>query len=107
MKILGHEVRIIEIDPGMMGGHTSGTTAMGRSSIGKGQIELDAGLKDDVKASTLMHEMVHVIADHMYLRMTEEQVSGLAVGLYACMKDNPHIFCPIARGEDLKFIERR
>jgi hypothetical protein len=42
----------------------------------------------DAIKSTLIHEIIHVISDFNHLELTEEQTSGIAIGLYSVFKDN-------------------
>ena len=94
MRVLGHRVEVQSSDPGMWS-----DTGMGRSSIGACSIQIKSSLPCDAFNSTLLHELLHMIADHSALGLTEQQIASLAAGLYTIMRDNPAVFINIAQGE--------
>jgi hypothetical protein len=93
MKLLGHRIEIQGCDPSMWT-----DTGMGRSSIGTCKILIKSTMPCDAFNSTLLHEILHMIADHSALNITEQQNSALAAGLYSVMRDNPIMFQNISNG---------
>ena len=63
-------------------------------------INVRIDIADDSIIETLLHECIHAISSGMKLSLTERQVHGLGVGLYALFKDNPDLVsllpCPRA-----------
>ena len=64
-------------------------TCYGRVQCHKGRIHLEAGQSHDALRDTLLHECVHAIDYAMKTGLEERQVSTLATGIYALLKDNP------------------
>jgi len=83
LSILGmkHEVTYFK-------SHDGNDGAMGRSHIKHGIINICDEMPDDIQEQTILHEVVHIISDHLELEMKENQVGGLATGLYAFIKEN-------------------
>jgi hypothetical protein len=54
----------------------------------KNRIEIDRNLHPDKAGETFLHEVIHAIEQNMNLRMTENQVNNLALGLYQFLKNN-------------------
>ena len=89
ITILGHTYHISECDPGMWC-----SNGMGRSDVRRGTIELNIAMTDDVKRSTLIHEVIHQLADILdisSIRESESNISALAAGFYTILKDNPEL----------------
>lgn len=86
IKILSHKVKVIKNSPGnwSQGG-------LGRAYIKDGQILLNADQAEDTLKSTLVHEIVHYVADLLSLELSEQQVDGIAMGMFTVLKDNPDI----------------
>lgn len=91
IKIFNQEFEIIERD-------SWSDTGMGMSNSKTGEIWLYKGLKDDIKLSTLLHEIIHLIMDNMGLnacieddKKLEQIVTGLATGLFHVLRSNPGI----------------
>jgi hypothetical protein len=66
IDILGHEFVYRSEDPSIWTG-----TGMGRSSVKDALILTNAGMAPSVQASTLLHEIVHVIADLLSVQASE------------------------------------
>jgi DMSO/TMAO reductase YedYZ molybdopterin-dependent catalytic subunit len=56
------------------------------------EIEIKQELDEQVKMSTLLHELVHLIAEMNEQELDEELVCILSTGLYQIMADNPGLF---------------
>lgn len=84
LRILGHQVSIRRIFSTWTMGEK-----IGESDCDRGEILILAGLESSVDEATVLHEAIHVISDHLSLDVSEAQVSGLAQGLFAMLKDNP------------------
>lgn len=46
---------------------------------------------------SLLHEVIHAISDYMEIKMREGQVTKLATGLLAVLKDNPALAAYLRR----------
>lgn len=84
IKIISHEVELIKNSPGnwSQGG-------LGRADIKEGQILLNIEQSEDSLRSTLIHEVTHYISDLLSLELSEQQVDGVAMGMFTFLKDNP------------------
>jgi len=60
----------------------------GNSDDKTSTIGICADLPYETKEETLLHEVIHHIEANLMLKMTEEQVMGLSVGLYDFLKSN-------------------
>lgn len=86
IKILSHEVKLIKNSPGnwLQGG-------LGRAYIKDGEILLNIDQSEDSLKSTLIHEITHYISDLLSLELSEQQVDGIAMGMFTVLKDNPKL----------------
>lgn len=57
----------------------------------KAIIKIDTGLALVSQRLTLMHEIVHGIADYLDVDMSEKDVSLMANGITAMLMDNPEV----------------
>lgn len=80
LKVLGHYFDISQCE----------LEFLGTFCLGKSQIRIDQNLKDDLKLSTLVHEAVHSISKLQQIKMTEQQVDIIAMGMYNILRDNPN-----------------
>ena len=87
IRICGHDIEVTESDPLW----SSGTLGMACAS--SDQIVLRPNLKKDRKASILIHEILHIIADLNQLKglQDETSISVLAASLVAGIRDNRHL----------------
>ena len=60
-------------------------------------IRIDDRLPDDQAASTMIHELLHVISDHWGLDLTERQVCSIEQALAALMVQNPELMPEVQR----------
>jgi hypothetical protein len=65
--------------------------AAGQCFDAKQLIKVDADLPLELAQDTLIHECIHALDYCMHLEMTERQVSALASGLTALIRDNPQL----------------
>ena len=89
MRLCGCDVEIEEQDPGAWSG-----SGMGRSAIMHGKVVLRRDMPVTVKNSTLVHEVLHMIADMngmSDLTNNEIAISVLATGMHAWMRDNKQL----------------
>jgi hypothetical protein len=72
--------------------------AMGRSNVITGRIVLRRDMPEDILLETLLHEVIHVIADTngLAIRNDETVVSTLSVALMQFMQDNPGLVARMA-----------
>jgi hypothetical protein len=78
MKILGCKFRLIKKDP-----HTVNDMMMGRADSKHAEITICTGMTKDMENKTILHEQIHVISDLLNLELSEEQVAGITMGLFA------------------------
>jgi hypothetical protein len=64
------------------------TGAMGAYQSLLSKLVLDDSMTPEVTEATLLHEIIHAIDQTNGLLLNEQQVSTLATGLYAFLKDN-------------------
>ena len=83
MKILGIEYQIVEFE-----NNARNDTAMGRGDSKTATIHLCKDMNEEVKRTTLLHEIIHQISDKLGLELTEHQVCGLESGLFPFFKEN-------------------
>ncbi len=84
IKLLDHEIKVKLEDPGNWDRNN-----MGHSDIGAGTITIDNTMPTDTIQSTLIHELIHIIAGLNSISLTEQSVDGLAIGIYSFIKNNP------------------
>lgn len=101
LRICGQGVRVDFCDPGQW------NNGMGRASIKDGVISINSTMREDIQHGTLIHEILHFIADTnglMQCKMNEEHtIAVLACALHAAMRDN-HIFKEICDIDKIKTI---
>jgi len=61
--------------------------AMGRSNSMAAQIYINRNMPDEVKQSTILHEIIHQIADRLGLDLKESDVRCLETGLLPFFKE--------------------
>ena len=66
--------------------------AIGLCYAHKNIMYLQDDLPKDKMGETLIHEVIHAIEQQMNLKMTENQVNNLALGLYQFLKENKIAF---------------
>ena len=57
----------------------------------KALIRIDSGLAPVSQRLTMIHEIVHGIADYLDVEMSEKEVSTMANGITAMLMDNPDV----------------
>lgn len=80
IKILGKYYKVIPTSEG----------DYGKCSPESCEIHLRQTQDIQQKKDTLLHECLHAVDEAMQLGLTEEQVYGLAGGVYALLHDNKH-----------------
>lgn len=73
---------------------------VGRSALSTGTIRIKKDMPEDIKQGTLLHEVIHMIADMNDLRMVSENetiVSVLATGIMEVLRSNPEFARGICR----------
>ena len=87
LRICGQDVRVDFCVPG----HWA-YGAMGRSSIKDGVITINKDMRGDIRHATILHEILHFIADTNGLMQStldqEHTISVLACSLHAFMRDH-------------------
>jgi len=80
IKVSGLSVIVREV--------TLGTGRLGECSLEKSEIMIDENIAEDLKAETLLHEVIHFISSCNVLDLDEGQVSVLASDLMQYLNDN-------------------
>jgi len=83
IKILDLLIEVEESSPGLW---IDG--AMGRTHLLESKIVLNSSLKKDLKDSTLIHEVLHLVSDIQGTGLTEERVTAVATGFYSFLMNN-------------------
>lgn len=88
LQLLDHAYTLIETTSGDWTG-----VGMGQSSMFNGKIMIQSTMPHDMRNSTIIHEIVHQISDILDLGIGEREdtVSGIAVGVYSFIKNNPEL----------------
>ena len=79
INILGYE-HTVELKPRL--------GSAGRSALDWQEIQLDAGLCEEQKDSTLIHEVIEQINKHLSLGLSEQQICGMEVGIFSFLTEN-------------------
>ena len=74
---------------------------MGRCSILQLEIQINKHLPPHLQSSTLIHEIIHMIADLGSVELTEQSVDALALGMYSFIKENPKLVAKLIKGDRL------
>jgi hypothetical protein len=61
---------------------------MGECDTELAVIRVKQGMEPTIEESTVLHEVMHFICDHLGLELEEQQVSALGQGLYQFLSDN-------------------
>lgn len=93
MRLCGCDIEVEEQDPGAWS-----SVGMGRSSSVHGKIVLRKDMPESVKSATLVHELLHMIADMNALEVGKDEtaISVLATGLHAWMRDNKQLVLEVS-----------
>jgi len=83
IKILSKEYTVHFEDPGLWS-----DGGMGRCYAPDQVIRINSAMHPDAQKSTLLHEILHAVADCCGLSLTEQQINGLETGLFSVFKDN-------------------
>ena len=89
IKIAGHDIKIIFKDKL----HSEGTPCVGLAHLAQDKIELaktshGVKLSDAQKASSFLHESLHILSTLHSLGLNEKQVTALESALYQYLHDN-------------------
>lgn len=87
IKLLSHDISIIVESPVAWGHDTS----MGRADIKTQTIRISDRLSDGIALNTLIHEILHLIANLNDIELSETQVGVIATGLFTLIQDNPEL----------------
>ena len=93
IKILSQEVEVKESNP-----QEWSDNGMGRSSTKDNRILINKDMPDDAKTNTLLHEVIHMIANMNSIELNETAVSVLANGLFSFMRENKKVVNEIING---------
>ena len=96
IKLLSHKITLKVNDPSMWL-----ESGMGRCYLPKLEILINKDMPPDIQGSTLIHELLHMIADMNSLKITEQQVDTMSLGIYSFIKENPKIIDSIIKSRPL------
>lgn len=82
-RILGHEVFVERVSA-----EFARAGKMAEVSVEQGVIRVKAGMEPTIEEATVLHEVVHFICHHLGLELEEEEVCGVAQGLYQFLSEN-------------------
>lgn len=99
LNILEHQITVLFQDQTFWN-----TGSMGRASLKDSKIGINPTMTPEVQASTLLHEIIHIIADALSLEVKEPVIDGIAMGLFQVLRRNPELV-PFLLGA--KEIERQ
>ena len=85
INLLNHKIDIILDDTLTEVGH------LGRASLRRCEIKINGDMAKDAQASTLLHELVHIIADASSVQLSEQEVDSMGLGFLSLLKDNDDI----------------
>jgi hypothetical protein len=92
IRILGKpfKVEFVAKDhDGLKDGPEDDDPGMGRQDTDQQEIYIRSGQPLESEQDTVLHEVIHSVEETLELGMTEDQVTKLAIGLLAVLKDNP------------------
>jgi hypothetical protein len=92
LLIAQHFISVIQDDPSQWS-----INGMGRSCVSNGVIRIKADMPEDIKQSTLLHEVIHMIADMNGIKVSESTVGVLENGLFEVLRSNPEFAREICR----------
>lgn len=96
IKLLSHDVVMKVNDP-----TTWDVNGMGRCSLALLEIQISKHMPPHAQGSTLIHEIIHMIADMHSIELSEHQVDSLALGLFSFIRENPKLLTKLTKGERL------
>ena len=88
LKLLSHDVNIVYTEGAE---DVSPAGYMGRCNLKESRISISNSMPKDLQGSTLVHEVIHYIADLNSIELTEQSVDGLALGVFSFIHDNPEL----------------
>ena len=96
IKLLSHSITLKINDPS-----TWAESGMGRCHLPKLEILINNSMPPDIQGSTLIHELIHMIADMNSVKITEQQVDTISLGVYSFIKENPKMIDSIIKSRPL------
>lgn len=81
IKLLSHLYRVVFTKSAL-------TDPVGTTSIADDTIRVRDDVPVELQRTTLLHEVIHLISDHLHLELTEAQISGLSCGMKGVLIDN-------------------
>ena len=83
LRVLGHDILVKRVNVGL-----SMTRNIGEYDADHAVITVKMGLETSVEDATILHEVIHAIDNTLNLDMSEEQVTGVAQGIFQFLADN-------------------
>ena len=94
VEVIGHLFAVLLDPPGLSEGN------FGEMDLEHHEISLDSKQNQQLMRDTMLHEIIHVIEKHLYLKLSERQVQTLAVCLVGVMRKNPKLVDWFMEGAD-------
>lgn len=91
VKIGWKDYKVIKTSPEMSLNSENGI-CYGKIFYDKRNIYVNDDYDEEQQKVTLLHEVLHGVDEIYRLSLSEDQIVGLAHGLYALIKDNPTLF---------------
>lgn len=83
IRLLEHDIEVYFDAP-----NAWSLDGVGRCDIKNGCIRIRASMPSDVVASTLLHEVVHMISDLLTIEQSEQSVDNMAIGILSFIRNN-------------------
>jgi hypothetical protein len=83
LRVLGHNILVERVKVGF-----TTTTVQGEYDSEQGIISVRMGMEPSIEEATVLHEVIHVIDVALDLGLSEDQVVGVAQGLFQFLADN-------------------
>lgn len=83
ITILEHDIKVKFFEPTLLTDNV-----FGKCSLTSSEIYVDSSLSVDMQNSTVLHEIVHLIADLQSVELTEQMVDSLSLGILSLLRNN-------------------
>jgi hypothetical protein len=91
IRLLEHNFRVLVESPTQWA-----EGGMGRASLMDQTIRLNDRMPSDARASTLLHELMHLVSEIFSLGLTETQVDALGLSVLSLIRNNTELIRDLA-----------
>jgi hypothetical protein len=92
LKLCEHTFQVI-----VRSAELSGSRNLGSSNLHDQKIILKKELPHDVMCSTLLHEVMHMVADLNSIELGEQDIDNLAIGMLSLIRNNKELIDYISK----------